>query len=179
MTNIFLGTSVRNTIFLWPFQRMLIMKRLKSPPPVEELPPPYATTLPIDPLEVELVVLLHALTDFFSPQTLKIIGHIKHRKVIILDDSGNTHNFIHRNISQEINFYIRSINNFEIMIANEGSMKCGGCCENVHMQIGQYHLKSRMFSIDMEGCDIVLNVEFLCTLDSILMDFKELTMPFQ
>jgi hypothetical protein len=41
-------------------------------------------------------------------------------------DSGSTHNFIHIHISQEFNCYVRSINNFQIMIANGGSMKCGG-----------------------------------------------------
>jgi len=39
---------------------------------------------------------LNSLTGFFAPQTLKLIGYIKHRKVIILVDSGSTHNFIHR-----------------------------------------------------------------------------------
>jgi hypothetical protein len=58
-------------------------------------------------------------------------------------------------------------------------MKCGGCCENVHLQIGQYHLKSHIFSIDMDSCDIMLDVEWLCTLGPILMDFKALTMKFQ
>jgi hypothetical protein len=58
-------------------------------------------------------------------------------------------------------------------------MKCGGHCENVWLQIGQYHLKSHMFSIDMGSCDIVLGVEWLCTMGPILMDFKELTMQFQ
>jgi hypothetical protein len=47
--------------------------------------------------------------------------------------------------------YIRVVNNFEIMIANGGSMKCGGRCENVRLQIGQYHLKSHLFAIDMGG----------------------------
>jgi hypothetical protein len=75
--------------------------------------------------------------------------------------------------------YIRAVNNFQIMIANGGSMKCGGCCENVHLQIGQYHLKCHMFTIDMGGCDIVLSVEWLRTLDPITMDFKDLTMQFQ
>jgi hypothetical protein len=64
------------------------------------------------------------------------------------------------------------------MIANGGSMKCGGCCENVCLQIGDYHLKSHMFAIDMGSCDIVLGVEWLRTLGPILMDFKELTMQF-
>jgi len=77
------------------------------------------------------------------------------------------------------NCYIRVVNNFQIMIADGGSMKCGGCCESVCLQIGHYQLKSHMFSIDMGGCDIVLGVEWLHTLGPILMDFKELTMQFQ
>jgi hypothetical protein len=65
------------------------------------------------------------------------------------------------------------------MISNGGSMKCGGHCENVRLQIGDYHLKSNMFSIDMGGCDIVLGADCLRTLGPILMDFKELTMQFK
>jgi hypothetical protein len=53
-------------------------------------------TPPSDPPEVEPIISLNALTGFFSPQTLKLIGYIKHRKVIIMVDSGSTHNFIHR-----------------------------------------------------------------------------------
>jgi hypothetical protein len=79
MKNIFLGTSVRNIRFLWPFLRMLLKRRLKSPP-MEEIPPRDDTTLPTDPLEVEPLISLHALTGFSAPQTLKLIGYIKHRK---------------------------------------------------------------------------------------------------
>jgi hypothetical protein len=93
-------------------------------------------------------------------------------------DSGRTHNFIHHHIAQETRFYIHAINNFQIMISNGGSMKCGGCCENVRLQIGDHHLKSHMFAIDMGGCDIVLGAYWLRNLGPILMDFKELTMQF-
>jgi len=65
------------------------------------------------------------------------------------------------------------------MIANGGSMKCRGRCENLCLQIGQYNLKSHMFVIGMGGCDIVLGSEWLHNLGPILKDFKELTMKFQ
>ena len=62
---------------------------------------PTNLTPPSDPPEVEPVISLNSLTRFFSPQTLKLIGYINHRKVIILVDCGSTHNFIHRRIAQE------------------------------------------------------------------------------
>jgi hypothetical protein len=147
-------------------------------PLVSESPEITDITPPSDPPEVEPVISLNALIGFSAPQTLKLIGYIKHRKFIILVDSGSTHNFIHRRIAQETHCYIHVVNNFQIMIANGGSMKCGGHCENVCLQIGDYHLKSHMFSIDMGGCDIVLGADSLRTLGPIPMDFKELTMQF-
>jgi hypothetical protein len=147
-------------------------------PSMSESPESTDITPPSDPPEVELVISLNALTGFSAPQTLKLIGYIKHQKVIILVDSGITHNFIHRRIAQETHCYIHAVNNFQIMIANGGSMKCGGRCENVCLQIGDYHLKSHMFIIDMGGCDIVLGADWLRTLDPILVDFKDLTMQF-
>jgi hypothetical protein len=98
---------------------------------MDELPLPFELTPLFDLPEVELVISLNSLTDFSAPQNLKLIGYIKNRKVIILMDSGSTHNFIHRRISQEVNCYICVVNNFQIMISNGGSMKCGGRCENV------------------------------------------------
>ena len=105
-------------------------------PLVAMSPEPTDMTPPSDPPEVEPIISLNYLTRFFAPQTLKLIGYINHRKVIILVDSGSTHNFIHRRIAQETNCYIRVVNNFQIMIANGRSMKCGGHCENVCPQIG-------------------------------------------
>jgi hypothetical protein len=100
-------------------------------PLMSESPETTDITPPSDPPEVEPVITLNALTGFSAPQTLKLIGYINHRKVIILVDSGSTHNFIHRCISQETHCYIHAVNNFQIMIANGGSMKCGEHCENV------------------------------------------------
>jgi hypothetical protein len=65
------------------------------------------------------------------------------------------------------------------MIANGGSMKCGGCFENVFLQIGDCSLKSHTFSIEMGGWDIFLSVEYFYTLAPITMDFMELYMSFQ
>jgi hypothetical protein len=123
-------------------------------PPMPESPEISEINPPSDPPEVEPIISLNALTGFSAPQTLKLIGYIKHQKVIILVDSGSTHNFIHRRIAQETHCYIHAVNNFQIMIANGGSMKCGGCCENVRLQIGDYHLKSHMFLLTWVGATL-------------------------
>jgi hypothetical protein len=61
-------------------------------PIVPESPEIIDITPPSDPPKVEPIISLNALTGFSAPQTLKLIGYVKHRKVIILVDSGSTHN---------------------------------------------------------------------------------------
>lgn len=99
--------------------------------------------------------------------------------VIILIDNGNTHNFIHHCIAQETHWYIHFVNNFKIMISNKEPMKCGGWCENVKLQMGDYSLKTYMFSIKMGGCDIFLCIQCLIMLGPITMVFLKLYMIFQ
>jgi hypothetical protein len=78
---------------------------------------------------------------------------------MMLIDTGSTHNFIHHRLVDEIHGFFCPLLNFQILIANGGTMKCGGHYENVKLQLGDYTLKTHMFFISMGGCDIVFGVE--------------------
>lgn len=66
---------------------------------------------------------------------------------------------------------MRVVSNFQVLIANGGTMKCEGFFENVKLQMGVYRLRVHMISIEMGGYDIVLGAKWLHTLGSIIMDF--------
>jgi hypothetical protein len=118
----------------------------------------------------EAIISLHALLGVSTPQTLKIKGYIKYHQPVVLIDGDNTHNFINRSKVEFLRIFIHPIQNFQVLIANGDTMKCGGCYENVKLQMGDYHLKNHMFAIDMGGCDIVLGAEWLRTLGPITME---------
>jgi len=98
--------------------------------------------------------------------------------VMVLIEYGSTHNFIHRRVIENVNCFVRPVSNFQILIVNGGTIKCGGRCENVKIQMADYNLKTHMFAIAMGGWDIVLGVEWLRTLGKITMDYQELYMRF-
>lgn len=58
-------------------------------------------------------------------------------------------------------------------------MECEGHYKNIKLQMGDYHLKTHMFPIDMGGYGIVLGAEWLRKLGPITMDFQEPYMNFQ
>jgi hypothetical protein len=103
-------------------------------------------------------IYLHALSGILAPQTLMIKGYIKHRSAMVFIDSGNTHNCIRPRLDEEIHCFVLPISNFQILIANGGTMKSGARCEKVKLQMSDYHLKTHMFSIFVGGYDIVLGV---------------------
>eukprot|EP00253_Pinus_taeda_P027555 PITA_27555 len=93
----------------------------------------------------EPVISLHALAGISSPQTLKIRGFIKHRPITVLIYSGTTHNFIHQRVEEAVYCFVRAVSNFQGQIADGGTMKSEGHCENVKLQMGDYHVKTTCF----------------------------------
>jgi hypothetical protein len=57
-----------------------------------------------------------------TPQTLKIEGYIKKKKVIVLIDSGSTHNFIHYKLAKDLNCFVYPAPEFQVMIADGGTI---------------------------------------------------------
>ena len=57
---------------------------------------------------------------------------------------------------EETHCYVHHIPNLQIIIENGGIVKCGGWCENMKLQMGDHHHKTHIFSIEMGGCNVVL-----------------------
>ena len=85
---------------------------------------------------------------------------------------------MHKSMVEDTHCYVHPMSNFQIMIANGGMMKCGSCCEDAKLQLGNYNIRTYMFMIDMGGCDNVLRVEWLHTLGLDSMDFQELFLSY-
>jgi len=64
----------------------------------------------------------NALVRITTPQTLKIEGYIKKKKVIVLIDLGSTHNFIHCKIVMELNCFLYLELECQLMVANGGTI---------------------------------------------------------
>eukprot|EP00253_Pinus_taeda_P023708 PITA_23708 len=106
----------------------------------------------------------NALAGITTPQTIKIEGQIKKKKVIVLIDSGSTHNFIHCNVAKELNCFLYPTPKCQVMIANARTINCSRKCHNIQLSMGEYVLTSPMLSIPMGGVDVVLGDQWLQSL---------------
>lgn len=120
----------------------------------------------------------NALAGIITLQTLKIGGHIKKKKVIVLIDSSSTHNFIHYNITKELNCFLYLAPKCQVIVANGGTINCFGKCHNIKLTMGEYSFNIPMLSIPMGGVNVILGVQWLQSLGAIAFNFQELFLKF-
>ena len=120
----------------------------------------------------------NALVRITTPQTIKIEGHTKKKKVIVLIDLGSTNNFIHCKIAKELNFFLYPAPECQVMVASGGTINCYGKCHNIKLSMGEYVLNSPMISFQMGGANVVLGVQWLQSLGTIAFNFHEFFMNF-
>jgi hypothetical protein len=112
-------------------------------------------------------IYVHALAGLSAPQTLKIASYIKKQKVILLIDSGITHNFIDKILLECLDCFVYLVTKLQVFIVNGGSIDCVGKCHNIKLSIGECNLESLMYSIPIGGIDVVLGIQWLRTLGTI------------
>ena len=105
-----------------------------------------------------------------NTQTLKIEGYIKKKKVIVLIDFGSTHNFIHYKLDKALNCFVYPVPDFQVMIADGGTINCSRRCSKLNLTMGEYVMNSIMIAIPMGGADVVLGIQWLKSLGT--MDFS-------
>ena len=96
----------------------------------------------------------------------------------MLIDYGSTHNFIHCKLAKVLNLFVYLAPEFQVMIANGGTINCSGKCHNINLDTGEYVLNSPMISIPMGGVDVVLGVQWLQSLGTMAFNFQKLFMKF-
>jgi hypothetical protein len=127
--------------------------------------------------ELSPTILCNTLVGISTPQTLKIEGYIK-KKLIVLIDSGSTHNFSHYKLANDLNCFVYLVLEFQVMIAYGGTINCLGKCNKINLTMGEYVMNSPMVAIPMGGIDVVLGIQWLQSLGTMAFNFQEIFMIF-
>jgi hypothetical protein len=120
------------------------------------------------------MIYCHALADINTPQTLKIEGYIKNKKVTMLIDSSSMHNFVNYKLSKSINCFVFTATKFQVMISYGGTINCSGKCHSIKLNMREYLFDSPTISIQMGSVDVVLGVQWLQSLEKMALNFHEI-----
>ncbi|KAF8409204.1 hypothetical protein HHK36_005278 [Tetracentron sinense] len=121
---------------------------------------------------------LHAIAGSHTPQTMRVKGRLGKATVMVLVDSGSTHNFMDPTVARKTNLTVIKGGRFEVTVANGDQLPCSGRCLNVEMVIQGVLISADFYLLGLGGCDVVLGAQWLQKLGPITWDFTNLTMDF-
>jgi hypothetical protein len=129
--------------------------------------------------EEEPLISLHAIAGCNGPKTMWIKAAIGRRTLVILIDSGSTHNFVDRKVAHALQFAMTPTQEFTVNVANGEKLWCTERYANVLISIQDFQFSTTLYSLSLHGIDIVLGIQWLENLGPVLCDWKNMTMSFQ
>jgi len=122
---------------------------------------------------------LNAITGTPSPKTMRLVGFLRLHRVVVLIDSGSTHNFVDANLAAALGLHPQPQEGIRVQVANGQEVVSPGRSREVEIRMQGSVFRSSLFILPLAGCDVVLGIQWLRTLGPIMWDFSKLQMVFQ
>ncbi|MCH80314.1 Ty3/gypsy retrotransposon protein, partial [Trifolium medium] len=110
-----------------------------------------------------------------TPQTVKFQGSIHGVEVLILVDSGATHNFISQKLVHQMDWPTAQM---KVKLGDGGQVMTQGVCRGMEVCVGENKLSPELYLFDLGGIDMVLGIEWLKTLGDTITNWKQQTISF-
>ncbi|CAM8940485.1 unnamed protein product [Rhodiola kirilowii] len=137
-----------------------------------------ANPTPADAPEPTPTISFHALQGRVAPSTLRLEGSMNGVPVIILIDTGSTHNFLQMRVAKHAKLAIEPSKHLNVTIGNGDELLCEGLCKEVPLLLDQTSFKIDFHLLPIYGADAVLGAQWLADLGPTLFDYKRLWMSF-
>lgn len=94
---------------------------------------------------------LHAIAGTLAPQTMRVKGTVCWQAVVLLIDSGSTHDFSNPSMAKKAGLPIRESRSMEVMVAIGYKLSSLGFCKQVLLSVC-----TDFYLLKLEGCDVAL-----------------------
>ncbi|GAU16304.1 hypothetical protein TSUD_299360 [Trifolium subterraneum] len=113
-----------------------------------------------------------------KPQVIKLRGAIHEVPVVILIDSGASHNFISQQLVQKMNWKTIEGPAMSIKLGDGSCAKTKGVCEGLEIEVEELKIRVDAHIFDLGCVDVVLGIEWLRTLGDMIVNWQKQTMSF-
>jgi hypothetical protein len=109
---------------------------------------------------------------------IKLKGSSNGVPVLILVDSGATHNFISHHLVHKMNWQVENGTEMRIRLGDGSLSTTKGACNGLEIDVGGVQMVVNAQLFDLGGMDMVLGVEWLRTLGDTIANWRKHTMSF-
>ncbi|XP_047946872.1 uncharacterized protein LOC125193165 [Salvia hispanica] len=121
---------------------------------------------------------IYAMEGRQRPEAMEFKGTIGANQVVILVDTGSSHDFLHPRVAQKLSLPLTAIKPFRVYVGNGESLVCSHASLQTRVVI-----QSQIFLIDLHilpvhGLDVILGLAWLKSLRRVTSDFVDGTLEF-
>ncbi|KAL5572824.1 hypothetical protein UlMin_022421 [Ulmus minor] len=156
-------------------RQLQILLVLEDDPKEEEKSP--TDELSTIPSSIDLS--FNSLMGFTSAQTLKLQGMLNGKSVVVLIDSGVSHNFISSRLVTEVSVPFVYTEGYGVQVGDGTRFKLNGICKGVKLWIQGTWIEEDFLPFELGCADVVLGVTWLQKLGEVKANWKVFTMEFQ
>lgn len=160
-----------------PDETVLLDRTITPEVPIQE--PMIETTFTADQTLSPPAISFHALQGIFVPTTLRFHGKINNRTVLVLVDSGSTHNFVQTKVANQLALSTTITKQLRVGVGNGEELHCEGLCLQTPLSIQGTTFHTDLFVLPMYGADVVLGARWLADIGETTFHYGDLWMRFQ
>ncbi|CAM8982118.1 unnamed protein product [Rhodiola kirilowii] len=124
-------------------------------------------------------ITFHALQGQAAPCTLRFHATIRGQPVLVLVDSGSTHNFLQTRLARFLKLAIEPSAHLSVTVGNGDEIQCEGVCHAVPVQIEGNVFPVELHLLPVFGADLVLGAQWLAEVGPTTFCFKNMWMSLQ
>lgn len=98
-----------------------------------------------------------------NPQTMKLKGWLYDEDIVVLIDSGASHNFISNKLAEKLGLRTNRDTPSYVRHGDGNRKQTYDSCNDVQIRLGEYIMIGKFFLFDLGGVDIILEVDWLMT----------------
>lgn len=111
--------------------------------------------------------------------TMRVRGLFGKRNLYMLLDSGSTHNFMDPLVAEKLGCEVTNSGLKRVTVADGRKLEVQGKISGLEWRFQNTTFQTDVMLIPLQGCDVVLGVQWLATLGPITWEFKTLEMSFK
>lgn len=115
-------------------------------------------------------VVLHSINSVVrlsNPKTMKVKGWIAQREVVVLIDSGASHNFISMDVVTELGLPRVGTTGYGVLMGTGLTVKGEGMCKGVVLTLQNIEIVEDFLRLELGSADVILGMQWLETLGGI------------
>lgn len=125
--------------------------------------------------EVEAVVAevsINSVVGLTSPRKMKLRGSIGDETVVVLIDSGASHNFLSEKLVAKLGLSTNDTSRYEVLVAGGMKVHGRGIIEGVELKLPTCDIETSFLPLELGISDIILGLQWLDTLGEMRVNWK-------